>query len=207
VGRLDDTPTCTLVYGLLDFEAKDHPMLMSLGDVLVVRSAQVGDARRLAAWVEAVLDEVRHPRAGTDASMVRLSALLLIESLRVYSTACPECPTGGWLRGMEDPALGRALAAFHRDVAAPWTVASLARTAGQSRAAFARHFDEVLGEPPLAYARRWRLFHARRLLRTTQASLAEIAQRVGYRSAPAFSSAFSSEQGVSPGVYRAGYRR
>lgn len=194
--------SCELVCGALDFEAKDHPMLASVGTTLSLKRARMRDARRVSAWVEALVDEVTHPRAGGEAVVTHLAELLFIEALRECGGST-ECPTGGWFKGIEDPALGRALAAFHADIAAPWSVASLASAAGQSRAVFSRRFTAALAESPLAYARRWRLFHARRLLRTTTASLDEVAARVGYGSAAALSLAFSRDTGQSPGAYRA----
>lgn len=193
---------CELVCGSLDFEAKDHPMLASVGATLVIKRAQLRDARRLSVLVEALVDEVDHARPGRDAAVTRLAELLFIEALRVHAARAGDCPSGGWFRGIEDEALGRALSAFHADIAAGWSVASLAKAAAQSRAAFARRFAAVLGETPLSYARRWRLFHARRLLRTTNASLDEVAARVGYGSAAALSLAFTRAVGVSPGAYR-----
>lgn len=201
--HLRASASAELVCGTLDFEAKDHPMLASVGEVLVLTQTQVRDARRLSAWVEALVDEVEHTRAGSDAVITRLAELLFIEALRVHASTASECPSGGWFKGLEDPSLGRALSAFHSDIAAGWSVASLAKAASQSRAVFARRFTEVLGEAPLAYARRWRLFHARRLLRTSTASLEEVAARVGYGSAAAFSLAFSRDTGLSPGAWRA----
>ncbi len=198
--------SCELVCGTLDFEAKDHPMLASVGAVLMLRRAQARDVRRVAAMVDALVDEVEHARAGADAVITRLAELLFIEALRAQACSTADCPTRGWLKGIEDPALSRALSAFHADIAAPWSVASLAKAAGQSRAAFARRFTATLSEAPLGYARRWRLFHARRLLRTTTATLDEVALRVGYGSAPALSLAFSRDTGQSPGAYRAAHQ-
>jgi transcriptional regulator GlxA family with amidase domain len=192
------------VCGTLDFEAKDHPMLASIGAVLVIQRSHLRDARKLSGWIEALVDEVDHGRPGHDAVVTRLAELLFIEALRTRAAGSSDCPSGGWFRGIRDESLGRALSAFHADIAARWSVASLAKVAVQSRAAFARRFTAVLGESPLAYARRWRLFHARRLLRTTGDSLDEVANRVGYGSAAALSLAFTRAVGVSPGAYRAG---
>jgi transcriptional regulator GlxA family with amidase domain len=84
----------------------------------------------------------------------------------------------------------------------PWTVASLAREARMSRAAFAASFREATGESPLGMLRRWRLCEAKRLLRETGLTLTEIALRVGYESAPALSRAFSRQENIAPGEWR-----
>jgi AraC-like DNA-binding protein len=188
-----------VVCGLFELDAKDHPMLASLPAVLHCRPSE---GQRLARHVETLLAELAAPLEGTSAIVARLSEVLLVEGVRSHAGHIDECPSGGWFRGLRDPALGRALSAFHADPAAGWTVASMARVAGQSRSAFAARFSEVMGETPLAFVTRWRMFHARTLLRTTEASLDEIATRVGYASAAAFSVAFGRAHGRTPGAYR-----
>ena len=192
-----------LVCGRFELRAHDHPMLASLPGVLHDRPAPDGRYRY---HLEALLAEVRDPRAGTDAIVARLSEVLVIEALRAHAARAAECPRDGWFRGLRDPALGRVLARFHADVGARWTVASMARLAGQSRSAFATRFAAIMGEPPLTFVARWRMFHARHRLRTSDASLDEIAGQVGYASAAAFSVAFARAHGQSPGAYRAAGR-
>ena len=202
LGPVKTTPTCELVCGALEFEAKDHPMLGSLPPVIHVRRAQLRDATRLGVWVDALIDEVTKKTAGSDALVARLSELILIEALRLQGQHEGECPSGGWFRGLRDPSLARALSAFHQAISEPWTVEALASQAGQSRSVFAARFSSVMGEAPLAYVTRWRMFHARRLLRTTRDSLAEVAAQVGYGSAAALSLAFSRAHPMTPGEYR-----
>ncbi|WP_233508117.1 helix-turn-helix transcriptional regulator [Spongiactinospora gelatinilytica] len=98
--------------------------------------------------------------------------------------------------------VSRALDAIHRDPAHRWTVESLGAHAGLSRAGFARRFTTLVGRPPLAYLTWWRLSVAARLLRESDASVAAVADRVGYGSEFAFGNAFKREHGLSPGRYR-----
>jgi AraC-like DNA-binding protein len=84
----------------------------------------------------------------------------------------------------------------------PWTVESLAAQVGLSRSGFAARFHELVGETPLRYLVHWRLMKAAAWLHETDDSLAEIAERVGYDSAPAFSKAFKQWRGIGPGAYR-----
>ena len=79
---------------------------------------------------------------------------------------------------------------------------SLGAHAGLSRAAFARRFTALVGQPPLTYLTWWRLTTAARLLETTDVPLSVVAQRTGYGSAYAFANAFKREYGVSAGRYR-----
>ena len=108
----------------------------------------------------------------------------------------------GWAHALRNPALRVALDAIQERPAEPWTVASLAREASLSRAAFARRFTALTGQPPLTYLTWWRMTIAARLLRTTDASLQTIAGRVGYSSEYAFSKAFKRELGLAPVHYR-----
>jgi AraC-like DNA-binding protein len=95
------------------------------------------------------------------------------------------------------------MSTMHDEPARPWTVADLARTAGLSRAAFARRFTELVGEPPLAYLTRWRMDLAAQRLRTLDESVAHVARAVGYTSEYAFSRAFHRSRGAPPARYRA----
>lgn len=106
------------------------------------------------------------------------------------------------LSALKDPSLLRALARIHAEPGIAWTVEGLAREAGLSRAAFARRFAAEVGEPPLAYLTRWRMGIAARLLHVSEASIAELAGRVGYESEFAFSRAFKRNRGLAPAVFR-----
>jgi AraC-like DNA-binding protein len=110
-------------------------------------------------------------------------------------------PERGWVAGLRDPLLGRALAALHADPGAPWTLASLAGEAGMSRSAFAARFRDRLGEPPMAYVTAWRMDVAARLIRTEDLPLARVAERVGYGSEAAFHRAFRRAHGETPGAF------
>jgi AraC-like DNA-binding protein len=105
---------------------------------------------------------------------------------------------------LADPAVGAVLARMHEDPARPWTVATLAAEAGLSRAAFARRFSVLLGEPPIAYLTRWRMTRAQTMLRAGNAPLSAVAREVGYESPFAFAKAFKRFTGQSPGRYRTG---
>ena len=108
----------------------------------------------------------------------------------------------GLLLGLRDPYVAAALYAMHTDLARPWTVASLARTVGLSRAAFAARFTSHLGEPAIRYLLALRMQRARTLLRDQRATVAAVAAQVGYQSDVAFAAAFKRETGSSPGAYR-----
>lgn len=101
-----------------------------------------------------------------------------------------------------DQCILRALHSMHGAPESPWTVAQLARSAGLSRAAFARRFTMLCGQTPARYLSELRLALAERLLTTSNESLAELADRVGYRSEFSFNRAFKRRYGVAPGLFR-----
>jgi AraC-like DNA-binding protein len=192
-----------LLCASISFVAPDHPLLGVLPSVIHATPEHLGRSPRAGTYLQHLLTEAASNEQGARALSLRLTEVLLIETMRFFvPPPCVECPIGGWFSGLADPSIRRALAAIHARPAEPWTVDSLAKEAGQSRSAFAAHFASIMREPPMAYLTRWRMFQARSLLRQTELPLEDIAGRVGYGSAAAFSLAFSREHEASPGAYR-----
>ena len=188
-----------VVCGAFTVGEPDHPALRGLPAVIHLP----GTGGRPPAWVAALVDALRTEAfdggPGSDLVMARLSDALLIRALRHHSTAVGR---PGWLAGLADPGVAAALAAMHRDPAHPWTLPALAATAGLSRAAFAAHFTERVGQPAMRYLLALRMQRARTLLRDERATVAAVAGQVGYGSDVAFAAAFKREVGASPGAYR-----
>src|SRR5690606_27432949 len=134
---------------------------------------------------------------GQQVVLDRLLDLALISTLRAWFNR-PEADAPGWYRAHSDPVVGPALGAIHDAPTRPWTVASLAEVAGASRAAFARRFGALVGQPPMTYLTHWRLALAADLLRSTDASVEAIARQVGYANAFALTVAFKRVRGVTP---------
>lgn len=149
-----------------------------------------------------LMEEIVRDEPGQEVVLDRLLDLLVIAALRAWFSR-PEAEAPGWYRAMADPVVGRVLRLVQDDPAHPWTVAALAAKAGVSRAALARRFTELVGEPPMTYLTGWRLTLAADALRETEDTLDAIARRVGYGSAFALSSAFKRVYGVSPQEHRA----
>jgi AraC family transcriptional regulator, alkane utilization regulator len=155
-------------------------------------------------WKAAVgrlIGEATRPSPGNRAMLARLSELLFLEIVRWQLRHVSESHRG-WLAGLNDPHVGRAIALLHAEPARAWTVDELADQVAISRAALAKRFVELVGEAPMQYLAGWRMHLARRLLHESTLSLAEIAARVGYESEAAFNRAFSRVVGTPPGTWR-----
>jgi AraC-like DNA-binding protein len=146
-------------------------------------------------------EEMVRDEPGQEVVLDRLLDLLMITALRAWFSR-PEAAAPGWYRALSDPVVGRVLRLLQDDPAHPWTVAALAAEAGVSRAALARRFGELVGEPPMTYLTGRRLALAADRLRGSDDTLDTIARHVGYGSAFALSSAFKRVYGVSPQEHR-----
>jgi transcriptional regulator GlxA family with amidase domain len=183
-----------LLGGYFVFDSPDAGLLVSLLPALI----HVRGVERLSMLVRLVGEETSERRAGRDLVLTRLVEVLLIEALR--STANDDAPPG-LLRGLADPRLAPAVRQMHAHLSRSWTVAELARTAGLSRSAFFERFTKTVGLPPMEYLLAWRMAVARDLLSRRDLGLAEVAERTGYGSASAFSTAFSRHVGQAPSRY------
>jgi AraC-like DNA-binding protein len=160
-----------------------------------------------AAWESPLIpllgDEVVKDEPGQEVVLDRMLDLLLIAVLRAwFARADADAPA--WYRADSDPVVGRALRMLHNNPAHPWTVATLAAEVGVSRAALARRFTELVGEPPMTFLTGWRLALAADLLREPDATVGAVARQVGYGSPFALSTAFKRVRGVSPRQHRVG---
>lgn len=145
--------------------------------------------------------EIERDDPGQDAVLDRLLDLLLVTTVRTWF-AGPDAEAPAWYRAHDDPVAGQALRLLHERPAEPWTVATLAREVGVSRATLARRFTDAVGETPMAYLTEWRLALAADLLREPEATVAGVAQQVGYGTGFALSAAFTRVRGITPSEHR-----
>ncbi|WP_203718351.1 AraC family transcriptional regulator [Asanoa siamensis] len=148
-------------------------------------------------------EEVSRDEPGQQVVLDRLLDLALVATLRAWF-ARPAADPPGWYRAHGDPLVGPALRLIHDDPARPWTVASLAASAGASRAAFARRFTALVGQPPMTYLTHWRLDLAAEALLHSDDTVGSIARRVGYANGFALTVAFKRVRGTTPRQHRHG---
>jgi len=147
------------------------------------------------------VNEALSDAPGAQSLRVRLAEVMFLESLRGYIRSLPPDATG-WLAGLRDPLVSKALRLMHETPRTEWTVESLSERAACSRALLAERFKTVIGEAPMHYLTRLRMHHAARRLSDSGNSLEEIADAVGYASPAAFQRAFKRCFGVPPGTWR-----
>jgi AraC-like DNA-binding protein len=190
-GDPDALPDVRLLVGYCIFASPDAQLLVSLLPQLV----HVRGQPTLTTLVSLVHAEFRARRPARDVVLARLLDVLLIEALR----STPEhAASPGLVRGLADERLAQAIRRMHEQPNASWTVAQLAREAAMSRSAFFTRFSRLVGVTPMEYLLGWRIALAKRLLGLDGATVADVAGRVGYGSASAFSVAFTRHVGQPP---------
>jgi AraC-like DNA-binding protein len=175
------------------------PRVIKAGDPRARGGAQDGDW--LSQFFRLAMSEAAARRAGGESVLARVSELMFIEVVRRHLESLPPERTG-WLAGLRDSFVGKALSVMHGDPARGWTIEELAREAGLSRSVLAERFVAFVGMPPMSYLGKWRMQIAAGLLSGGNANMATIAAEVGYGSEAAFSRAFKKMAGVPPSAWR-----
>ena len=198
-GDPDGPANARLLVGHFHFGSPDARLLVQL----LPRFLHLRGAERLSALVRLLTDETRAARPARDMILARLLDVILLEALRAApeETTPGAAPPAGILRGLADERLALSLRRLHADPAQDWTIESLARVAALSRSAFYKRFRLALGMPPMEYLTAWRMALAKTYLDQEELGLEEIAGRVGYGSASAFSTAFTRFVGIPPSRY------
>ncbi|WP_352724475.1 AraC family transcriptional regulator [Mesorhizobium sp. M0500] len=182
-----------------------YPMVSLLPPLIHLTRNQIDTSEPLRLALELLQVEAKADLGGHDIVAPRLLDSTLIFLLRAWIEHQP-LGTGGWFGALRDKGIAQALRLIHERPGNPWTIASLASGAAQSRATFARRFAQLVGQPPLSYVTRWRMNLAAKALRETNQNIGEIGHAVGYESVPSFSQAFKRLTGRSPGLYRSDFR-
>lgn len=192
-----------LLCGFFGCDARPfNPLLATLPRLLHLPAS--GDP-----WSEAMLQQAvaaaQDRRPGSEALLERISEMMFVDAIRRHVERLPE-QSHGWLAGLRDRYVGKALALLHADPARDWTMEALAREAAMSRSALYDRFVQLVGQPPMQYLTQWRMQVAARMLRDCDATVAAVALEVGYDSEAAFSRAFKRETGSPPAAWRRAHR-
>jgi AraC-like DNA-binding protein len=190
----------TIVCGFLGCDVQPfNPLIEALPRMLHLRAN--GDDAWIAQFAKQAILESRAQRPGGEAMLARMSEMMFVDAVRRYADALPE-QSAGWLAGLRDRFVGKALALVHERPAHDWTIDELGRSVGLSRSALHERFVQLLGVAPMQYLAQWRMQTAARLLLETRSTVAAIALDVGYDSEAAFARAFKRAVGKPPAAWR-----
>ena len=196
----DEDAETTIVCGFLGLDLQPfNPLISALPRLLHLRAPD--DGGWIAEFVHQAVAESRARMPGSEAMLARMSEMMFVDAVRRYTSTLPENSVG-WLAGMRDRLVGRALALLHEQPAEDWTIDELGRRIGLSRSALHERFIQLIGVPPMQYLAQWRMQVAARMLLETRSTVATIAVEVGYESEAAFARAFKRLVGKPPAAWR-----
>jgi AraC-like DNA-binding protein len=214
--------TSRFVCGYLNCDQRFSPLVEALPTMLLVRSRDdyraidaidatgcrpttvpQGSGTWLGTTLKFTVNEARVARPGNSAILGRLTELMFVEILREYMQRLP-ADQGGWLAGVNDPHVGKALRLMHANPAHDWTVDELAREAAVSRSVLAQRFTDLVGDTPIRYLASWRMQLAKQMMRDGARNIQDVAASVGYESEAAFNRAFKRATGSPPAAWRKG---
>jgi len=199
-----DEASAVVVCGFIGCDLRPfNPLIEALPRLLHLPAGGVG------AWVAPVLhqavSESRESRPGSAAVLERVSEMVFVDAARRYLESLP-ADASGWLAALRDRHVGKAISLMHEQPAATWTIDQLGRQVGLSRSALHERFVDLVGQPPMQYLTNWRMQRGAALLREGDATVATIAQEVGYDSEAAFARAFKRLVGQPPAAWRRAQR-
>jgi AraC-like DNA-binding protein len=182
-----------------------NPLVATLPAAMILKVEETGPAEWVRSTFQYAAQQMATGRPGSATVLAKLSELLFVEAVRRYVEDLPADQIG-WLAGLRDPMVARTLALLHGDITRAWSVEELGRQTGMSRSALADRFGRLVGMAPMHYLARWRMQMAAQKLRDSNASLAQVAELVGYDSEAAFSRAFKKAFGSAPATWRRAVR-
>ena len=193
--------TTQLLCGFLGCDTPFSPLLSALPPVLKLNVGSTASG----AWIESsfrfAASQIAAGHLGSTTVIAKLSELLFVETVSQFVASLP-AERRGWLAGLRDPQIGRALSILHARPTETWTAEALALEVGMSRSSFAERFSSVVGQPPMQYLAVWRMHMAAQSLREGHRSVAQVGASSGYESESAFSRAFKRQFGASPANWR-----
>jgi AraC-like DNA-binding protein len=193
----------TLVAGRFKIDQIDaRPILKALPSFLHLQLDQKR-SHSFHSVLELISFETEQPGLASEEMVNRLCEMLFIHAIRAYANE-QDHGHAGWLAGMSDQYIGKAMHLMHDQLQKDWTVDSMAASAGMSRSAFASRFKLIVGQSPLEYLTQWRVYRASVLIRKTDSNVSKIAKSVGYDSESAFTKVFKKVMQTTPSEFRRG---
>ena len=199
----DEGPiSAKVVCGYLACDARPfNPLLDNLPPVIRARDSEGDETPWLGQFIRLATMESTDKRAGGESVLAKLSELMFIEVVRRHLANMPP-EQAGWLAGLRDPFVGKALSLLHARPERDWTIEMLGKDVGLSRSVLAERFADLVGIPPMQYLAKWRMQIASGLLNGGDTNIATVAAEIGYASEAAFSRAFKKMVGVPPSDWR-----
>jgi AraC-like DNA-binding protein len=194
-------PLTTLVSGSFGMSAFGAPLISTILPRYLHLRLEQNRSHAFQSVLDLLAAETAQPGIASSRLISCLYESLFVFAIRAYASSSA-APPKGWLAAMSDKHLSKAIQAMHSSLDRSWSVASLAREARMSRSAFALKFRTVLGQTPLEYLTRWRMYKAGAMIRSNNKSFAEVASAIGYGSESSFSRVFRREMGEAPREYR-----
>jgi pimeloyl-ACP methyl ester carboxylesterase/AraC-like DNA-binding protein len=192
--RIDGEGSGTEIFcGFLGVSEDRHPLIECLPPMLLL-----DDDDAVRDWVES---SMRFLSDQSPEMVAQIAEAFVSHAIRRFLED-RENEAGGWIAGLRDPAVARALAIIHQRYAEELEIEHLAREAGVSRSVLGERFTTYIGEPPMRYCARWRMRIAANMLRDGKMATANIAYAVGFGSEAAFNRAFKREYGEPPATWR-----
>jgi transcriptional regulator GlxA family with amidase domain len=177
--------------------ARRHPSVHVDPDVLFVDNGDVLSSAGAAAGLDLCLHLVRRDFGAEAAAMAaRLSVMPLARSggQAQFIAHAPPAPEG--------TSMAELVAWLEANLQRDLDLAAIARRAAMSPRTLSRRFPEEVGTTPAQWLIAARVREAQRLLETSDASLARVAAKVGFRSTSVLREHFVRAVGVTPHAYR-----
>lgn len=199
-GAAAQSDSTLLLCGYCNFEGDTLTPLHSIfPKVTIVREEELHQHPWLKGTFDQLSAEYMSQKPGTEIIVNKLTEVVLVELIRINFG---RQDTHSFLMALNDKRISKALQLIHSTPQEPWTIELLAHKIGMSRAAFAKRFRDMVGEPMFSYLSKLRVQKAKEFLQSTALPVGDIALNIGYESERAFVKTFSKYVGMTPKQYR-----
>ena len=189
-----------LLCGYCDFVHETlTPLLDAFPSLTIVREEELLKHPWLKSTLDQLSTEYLSQQPGAELIVNKLTEVVLVELIRINFGRGDQ---GRFILALSDKRIANALQQLHANPHTVWTLEKMAEHVGMSRAAFAKRFKDLVGQPMFEYLTMLRVQRAKELLQETKLPLYEIAGRVGYESDLAFTKTFKKHTGTTPTRYR-----